>query len=122
MQVLILLAALSTCDPGNILDTIAAAKQAKVRVSVIGLAADVHICDKIAQVLPAFHRQPDWCTPAITAEQHGCGCIQTTDMTGLAAQLVCEDSSIKGSKAPHSAMSLTQGQQGAGSNLTSCGS
>ena len=49
-QVLILLAALSTCDPGNILDTIAAAKEAKVRVSVIGLAADVHICDKIAQV------------------------------------------------------------------------
>ena len=59
MQVLILLAALSTCDPGNILDTIAAAKQAKVRVSVIGLAADVHICDKIAQVRLALCQRPD---------------------------------------------------------------
>lgn len=50
MQVLILLAALSTCDPGDILETIAAVKQKKVRVSIVGLAADVYICEKIAQV------------------------------------------------------------------------
>ena len=47
---LFLLAALSTCDPGDILETIAAAKQANVRVSVVGLAADVFICEKIAKV------------------------------------------------------------------------
>ena len=53
MQVLVLLAALSTCDPGNILDTITELKQAKARVSIVGLAADVYICDKIAQVREA---------------------------------------------------------------------
>ena len=50
VQVLILLAALATCDPGNILDTIEQAKQAKVRVSIVGLAANVFICEKVAEV------------------------------------------------------------------------
>ncbi|KAL3163240.1 hypothetical protein ABBQ32_009640 [Trebouxia sp. C0010 RCD-2024] len=43
-EVLILFAGLSTCDPGNILDSIKAAKQQRVRASVIGLAAEVRIC------------------------------------------------------------------------------
>jgi len=43
-EILIILAALSTCDPGNIMETIAEAKAASVRVSVVGLAAEVHIC------------------------------------------------------------------------------
>ncbi len=43
-EVLVLLAALSSCDPGNILDSIKAAKSNKVRVSVVGLAAEVHVC------------------------------------------------------------------------------
>jgi transcription initiation factor TFIIH subunit 2 len=43
-EVLVLLAALSSCDPGNILDSIKAAKTNKVRVSVVGLAAEVHVC------------------------------------------------------------------------------
>ena len=43
-ETLILLVALSTCDPGNILDSIKAAKTAKVRISVVGLAAEVHVC------------------------------------------------------------------------------
>ena len=43
-EVLVLLAALSSCDPGNILDSIKAAKTNKVRISVIGLAAEVHVC------------------------------------------------------------------------------
>ena len=47
---LILFAALSTCDPGNILETIRAAKQQRVRVSVVGLAAEVHICRRITEV------------------------------------------------------------------------
>ena len=50
MQVLFLLAALSTCDPGNVMDAIAAAKQNRVRVSVVGLAAQVHICTTITEV------------------------------------------------------------------------
>jgi transcription initiation factor TFIIH subunit 2 len=43
-EVLVLLAALSSCDPGNILDSIKAAKSNKVRISVVGLAAEVHVC------------------------------------------------------------------------------
>ena len=49
-QVLILLSALSTCDPGNILDSLKLAKQHRVRVSVVGLAAQVHICETLTQV------------------------------------------------------------------------
>ncbi|KAH7620949.1 putative General transcription factor IIH subunit 2 [Nannochloris sp. 'desiccata'] len=43
-EVLVLLAALSSCDPGTILDSIKAAKLNKVRISVVGLAAEVHVC------------------------------------------------------------------------------
>ena len=51
MQVLILFAGLSTCDPGNILDSIKAAKQQRIRVSVLGLAAEVRICRVITDVM-----------------------------------------------------------------------
>ena len=53
-----LFAGLSTCDPGNILDTIKIAKQQRVRVSVIGLAAEVHICRVICDVsrAPSYYR------------------------------------------------------------------
>ena len=47
---LILFAALSTCDPGNVLDAVKAAKQARVRVSVVGVAAEVHICRVFTKV------------------------------------------------------------------------
>ncbi|BDA42827.1 General transcription factor IIH subunit 2 [Coccomyxa sp. Obi] len=48
-EVLILFAALSTCDPGNVLDAVKAAKQNKIRVSVVGVAAEVHICRVFTQ-------------------------------------------------------------------------
>lgn len=44
---LLIFGALTTCDPGNIHDTIQALKNARVRVSVIGLAAEVYICKKV---------------------------------------------------------------------------
>lgn len=50
VQVLILFAALSTCDPGNVLDAVKAAKQNKIRVSIVGVAAEVHICRVFTQV------------------------------------------------------------------------
>lgn len=50
LQVLIVFAAMSTCDPGNIRDTIKAAKEARCRVSVVGLAAEVYICRQIVEV------------------------------------------------------------------------
>ncbi|CAK0742284.1 hypothetical protein CVIRNUC_001385 [Coccomyxa viridis] len=43
-EVLILFAALSTCDPGNVMDAVKAAKERNVRVSIVGVAAEVHIC------------------------------------------------------------------------------
>ena len=45
-----LLSTLSTCDPGNILDSLKTAKQHRVRVSVVGLAAQVHICETLTHV------------------------------------------------------------------------
>lgn len=45
---LILLASLSTCDPGNILDSIKVASSKKVRISVVGLSAEVHVCRTVA--------------------------------------------------------------------------
>lgn len=48
-EILVLFAALATCDPGSISDTIAAARKARVRVSVVGLAAEVYICREISQ-------------------------------------------------------------------------
>lgn len=52
VQVLIVFAALSTCDPGNVLDAVKAAKQHRVRASVVGIAAEVHICRVLTQARP----------------------------------------------------------------------
>ena len=74
VQVLVLFAGLSTCDPGNILDSIKTAKQQRVRASVIGLAAEVRICRVITDVRPSaapplqytalallsLHTRPQW--------------------------------------------------------------
>ncbi len=54
-QVLVLFAALSTCDPGNVLDAVKAAKGARLRVSVVGVAAEVHICRVFTKARPSQH-------------------------------------------------------------------
>lgn len=43
-EVVIIFGALTTCDPGNIYETIENLKKENVRVSVVGLAAEVQIC------------------------------------------------------------------------------
>jgi transcription initiation factor TFIIH subunit 2 len=48
-EVLILLAALSTCDPGDVAASGRAAAAARVRVSVVGLAAEVHVCRALSR-------------------------------------------------------------------------
>lgn len=48
-EVLILNSALSTCDPGDIMETIQKCKKSKVRCSVIGLSAEIFICKHICQ-------------------------------------------------------------------------
>ena len=44
-EVLLLSGSLTSCDPGDVRDAIAAAAAARVRVSVVGLAAAVYICE-----------------------------------------------------------------------------
>lgn len=48
-EVLILYSALSTCDPGDIIDTIQKCKNAKIRCSVIGLSAEIYICKHLCE-------------------------------------------------------------------------
>ncbi|KAJ4845156.1 General transcription factor IIH subunit 2 [Turnera subulata] len=48
-EVLVLYSALSTCDPGDIMDTIKKCKQSKLRCSVIGLSAEIFICKHLCQ-------------------------------------------------------------------------
>ncbi|GMH28846.1 hypothetical protein Nepgr_030689 [Nepenthes gracilis] len=48
-EVLIVYSALSTCDPGDIMETIQKCKQSKMRCSIVGLAAEMFICQHICQ-------------------------------------------------------------------------
>lgn len=45
-EVLIVMGSLTTCDPSDIYATIDDCKKYKIRCSIIGLAAEVHICKK----------------------------------------------------------------------------
>ncbi|XP_004872901.1 general transcription factor IIH subunit 2 isoform X2 [Heterocephalus glaber] len=48
-EVLIIFSSLTTCDPSNIYDLIKTLKAAKIRVSVIGLSAEVRVCTALAR-------------------------------------------------------------------------
>ncbi|GAV62068.1 Ssl1 domain-containing protein/C1_4 domain-containing protein [Cephalotus follicularis] len=48
-EVLILYSALSTCDPGDIMETVQNCKKSKIRCSVIGLSAEMFICKHLCQ-------------------------------------------------------------------------
>ncbi|XP_031484665.1 general transcription factor IIH subunit 2 isoform X1 [Nymphaea colorata] len=48
-EVLILYSALSTCDPGDIMETIQNCKKTKIRCSVIGLSAEIYICKHLCE-------------------------------------------------------------------------
>ncbi len=49
-EVVILVGALSTCDPGSVLtETLPRLKAANIRVSTFALAAEMHVCRKIAE-------------------------------------------------------------------------
>ncbi|MEW5303288.1 MAG: hypothetical protein WDW36_005994 [Sanguina aurantia] len=82
-EVLVMSAALSTCDPGNVFDSVKAAKEHHIRISVVGVAAEVYVCSRLArdtggtygvalseshlEELMMRHAPP----PAATAEQAG---------------------------------------------------
>ncbi|KAL3861882.1 hypothetical protein ACJMK2_007896 [Sinanodonta woodiana] len=46
-EILILFASLTTCDPGNIKETVKLLKENNISCSIIGLAAEVRICKKL---------------------------------------------------------------------------
>ncbi|KAG8130958.1 hypothetical protein E2320_017553, partial [Naja naja] len=48
-EVLVILSSLTTCDPSNIYDLIKSLKSVKIRVSVIGLSAEVRVCTVLAR-------------------------------------------------------------------------
>ncbi|XP_043700612.1 general transcription factor IIH subunit 2-like [Telopea speciosissima] len=48
-EVLILYSALSTCDPGDVMETIQKCKKSKIRCSVVGLSAEIYICKHLCQ-------------------------------------------------------------------------
>ena len=48
-EVLFVVSALSSCDPGNVHTAIAAAKSANRRVSVVSVAAELHICRRMTE-------------------------------------------------------------------------
>mmetsp|Transcript_15614 Transcript_15614/g.46061 ORF Transcript_15614/g.46061 Transcript_15614/m.46061 type:complete len:458 (-) Transcript_15614:390-1763(-) len=47
-EALFLFASLSTCDPGNVFTAVKACTDARVRVSVVGVAAEVYVCRRMA--------------------------------------------------------------------------
>ncbi|CAI9719991.1 general transcription factor IIH subunit 2-like [Octopus vulgaris] len=46
-EILIIFGSLTTCDPGDILNTIKTVKESSIRCSVIGLSAEVRVCRKL---------------------------------------------------------------------------
>jgi transcription initiation factor TFIIH subunit 2 len=54
-EVLIVMGSLTTCDPSDIYETIKECKKFNIRCSIIGLAAEVHICKKICQELEGIY-------------------------------------------------------------------
>jgi transcription initiation factor TFIIH subunit 2 len=48
-EVLFVVSGLSTCDPGNVHTAIAAAKSAKIRVSVVSVAAEMYLCRRMSE-------------------------------------------------------------------------
>ncbi|KAJ3120754.1 hypothetical protein HK098_004263 [Nowakowskiella sp. JEL0407] len=47
-EILVIWASLTTCDPGNIFETLDRLKKENIRVSIISLSAEVKICKQIA--------------------------------------------------------------------------
>jgi transcription initiation factor TFIIH subunit 2 len=54
-ELLILFNSLSTCDPGNIFETVQIAKSCKIRINIICLSAEIYICKKICEMTNGFY-------------------------------------------------------------------
>jgi transcription initiation factor TFIIH subunit 2 len=62
-EALVLLSSLTTCDPGSVSDAIKEAQKANLRVSIIGLSAEMYISSRIAAETSATYR-------VATSEEH----------------------------------------------------
>lgn len=49
-EVVLLYGSLSSTDPGNIMDTVNVLKEQEIRVAIIGLVAQVNVCEKICKI------------------------------------------------------------------------
>jgi transcription initiation factor TFIIH subunit 2 len=56
-EVVIIYGGLTTCDPGDIYETIDTIKKENIKVSVIGLSAEIHICKAIAEATGGWYTQ-----------------------------------------------------------------
>lgn len=54
-EILVIVGSLSTCDPGDIYETIAKIKANKIRASVIGLAAQTYVCKHLTEATDGRH-------------------------------------------------------------------
>ena len=54
-ECLVFFCGLASCDPGDVFASVQAAKRARVRVSVVGLAAEVFACSKAAAMTKGKH-------------------------------------------------------------------
>jgi transcription initiation factor TFIIH subunit 2 len=54
-EILIVYSSLSTCDPGNIFETISQLKQLHIRVNIICLSAEIHFCKQITEMTKGFY-------------------------------------------------------------------
>jgi transcription initiation factor TFIIH subunit 2 len=53
--VVVVLASLTTCDPGNILRTLEALRDDRVRCSVVSLSAELHVCRTLCALTGGVH-------------------------------------------------------------------
>lgn len=48
-ETMLIFSALSTCDPGDIMEAVQKCKEANIRCSVVGLAAEIYICKLLCE-------------------------------------------------------------------------
>ena len=55
-EILVIMSSLTSCDPGNLLDLLKSLKKDQIRVSIIGLSAEVAICMKFCRETQGIYR------------------------------------------------------------------
>ncbi|RKO93064.1 Ssl1-like-domain-containing protein [Blyttiomyces helicus] len=53
-EIIVLFGSLTTCDPGDIMSTVKALKKDDIRVSIVGLSAEVQICKTVCEATKVY--------------------------------------------------------------------